>query len=99
MSELVASEREMLASHLAARLRATGKWTAPYGILESRSTDRKYRSITFGIARTLDAEIRIYGPHYITLRYRRGRATLYEVFHNMDDIEPFLKAHFLSGAA
>lgn len=43
------------------------RWSAPYGILDGKSGDGKYRTVTFGIARALDAELRIYGPRYFVL--------------------------------
>jgi len=62
------SPREQTANDLVAWLNADGNWNAPYGVLERISTDKRYRSVTFGKARTLDAEVRIYSPKYITLR-------------------------------
>lgn len=62
------SPREQTANDLVAWLNADGRWTAPYGVLEGLSSDKRYRSVTFGKARTLDAEVRIYSPKYLTLR-------------------------------
>jgi len=47
------------------------RWTAPYGVIEGRGTSkkgRKYKSIVFGVARFLDAEIQYFSPTFITVR-------------------------------
>jgi len=62
------SPREQTATDLVEWLKNDGSWNAPYGVLEGVSTDKRFRSVTFGRARTLDAEVRIYSPKYITLR-------------------------------
>lgn len=54
-------------------LLGSGDFDAPYGILQGMSGDRRYRSVTFGIARYLDAEIRIYSSQYIMIKYNRNR--------------------------
>lgn len=49
---------------------------APYGILTGEHKDQKgraYESITFGIRRTLDAEVRSYGGRWFLLRSSRTR--------------------------
>ena len=64
----VPSPREQLQQDFVAWLRRHRDfWSAPYGILDGKSGDGKYRSVTFGIARALDAEARIYGPRYVVL--------------------------------
>jgi len=62
------SPREQAATALVEWLQNNGSWNAPYGILDGLSSDKRYRSVTFGRARTLDCEVRIYSPKYITLR-------------------------------
>lgn len=62
------SPRETLQVELASKLSGDKRWNAPYGVLTSRTP--KYRSITFGRAATLDAEIRIYHPTFILLRWQ-----------------------------
>jgi hypothetical protein len=62
------SPREQTATALVDWLRNDGSWNAPYGVIDGISTDKRYRSVTFGRARTLDCEVRIYSPKYITLR-------------------------------
>jgi len=41
-------------------------FNAPYGVLVSDHP--RYTSITFGRARTLDCEVRVYGPNFILFR-------------------------------
>lgn len=46
-------------------------FTAPYGVLTSSQTNRKgakYRSVTFGYARTRDYEVQIYNRNFMILR-------------------------------
>jgi hypothetical protein len=62
------SPREETTNALVNWLRDDGSWNAPYGILSNISANKQYRSVTFGRARTLDCEVRIYSPKYITLR-------------------------------
>jgi len=63
--------RELIQQHLIEWISETGRFTAPYGILDSKSADGKYRSITFGIARVTDIELRIYSPKWFLLRDSR----------------------------
>ncbi len=63
--------RELIQQHLIEWISETGRFTAPYGILDSKSPDGKYRSITFGIARVTDIELRIYSPKWFLLRDSR----------------------------
>jgi len=72
--------RERVQNDLIEWLRHSQRWTAPYGILDSKSPDHKYRSVTFGIARTLDAEVRIYSPKYIVLHSSRDGWTKFTSF-------------------
>jgi hypothetical protein len=46
-------------------------FTAPYGVLTGEYTSRKgakYRAVTFGRARTLDATVEIYNRNFMILR-------------------------------
>ena len=46
-------------------------FTAPYGVLSGEYTSQKgtkYRAVTFGRARTLDATVEIYNRNFILLR-------------------------------
>lgn len=82
------SSRERLQLDFIEWLRESETWTAPYGILDSMSSDKKYRSVTFGIARALDAEVRIYSTHYITLRSSRDG---WMKFESLSALKNFLK--------
>lgn len=67
-------------------------FNAPYGILESQGRSRQgrpYHSITFGRAQTLDAEIQIYGPRFMTLRHSRNRLNM-EVYRSLEDLKSVL---------
>lgn len=58
----------------------TRNFTAPYGILTGTHTTkggRKYHSITFGRARTLDATVEIYNRNFLVLRTSRHGRTVY----------------------
>jgi len=63
--------RSVLVDELVEFLRASGRWTAPYGIIANRHESNRYHVIVFGIARALDADVRIYGPSFILLRTSR----------------------------
>lgn len=63
-------------------------FNAPYGITSDISEDKKYRNITFGIAGTLDAEIRVYGAKFLLLRWRNGSL---EKFDNIHSLKSFIK--------
>lgn len=79
------SEREVVQRQLVAFLIANAAvFNAPYGVLSGRlqAGKRSYRSITFGKARTLDAEIRIYSPSWLLLRTNRDNT----VFHSAGEL-------------
>jgi hypothetical protein len=65
-------------------------FTAPYGILTSKQTNkigRSYRSVTFGYARTRDFEVQIYGPKFMVLRdSRKGNTTFGSPAELMDHL-------------
>ena len=85
-TEVRPSSRERLQLDFIKWVRESSTWTAPYGILDSKSD--KYRSVTFGIARALDAEVRIYSTHYITLRSSRDG---WMKFDTLSALKNFLK--------
>jgi hypothetical protein len=61
-------------------------YNAPYGVLTSAHTNtngRPYKSVTFGCARSLDAEVRIFNRNFILLRTSSNGS---EVFKNIDDL-------------
>lgn len=67
-----------------------GTFNAPYGVLTSETTNkdgRKYRSVTFGRARTLDVEVRIYGPSFIMVRSSRHGQ---QIFKSKNSMQEFL---------
>lgn len=69
------SPREALQVRIAEWLMARPRtFTAPFGVLTSLQTigKAKVRSITFGIARTLDAQLIIWSEKRLELRTSRG---------------------------
>jgi hypothetical protein len=70
------SPREALQERIAQWLsERSSTFTAPYGVLSGLHTVGsrfKVRTITFGIARTLDAELTIWSPARLVLRTSRG---------------------------
>ncbi len=66
------SIRDDLQAEAQLALMSKGCFDAPYGIIGGLSKDKKYRSITFGVARALDAELRIYSPSFILVRWQGG---------------------------
>lgn len=61
-------------------------FNAPYGILTSERTNksgRKYLSITFGRARTLDATVEIYNRNFMILRTSRTGSEVYKDFASL----------------
>lgn len=62
-------------------------FTAPYGILTGEHVNlkgRKYLSLTFGRARTLDATVEIYNRNFMILRASNRQP---EVFRNLRELE------------
>lgn len=61
----------------------TQNFSAPYGVLTGQHVNakgRKYLSVTFGRARTLDATVEIYNRNFIILRTSRNGS---EVYHDV----------------
>jgi hypothetical protein len=60
---------------------AVGKnFSAPYGVLSGEYVNKKgskYRAVTFGRARTLDATVEIYNRNFIILRTSRIGSEVY----------------------
>lgn len=86
-------ERKQIADYLVEFL-SEGSFTAPYGILSGKAKDKNgksYQSVTFGIARTLDAEIRIYGTKFLLLRSNQNPL---EKFDNIDSLKEFIKSRW-----
>jgi len=58
-------------------------FSAPYGVLQGEHVSKKgtkYRAVTFGRARTLDATVEIYNRNFIILRTSRHGS---EVFNDL----------------
>lgn len=73
------SEREQLQQRITAWLTARrDTFSAPYGVLDSVRKLRRgaVRTITFGRARTLDANLTIWSPTNMTLQTNRGNFTV-----------------------
>lgn len=65
-------------------------FTAPYGVLTGEHTNtqgRRYRSVTFGLARTLDCEVQVHNRHFIVVRTNQHGS---QVFRSYQDCQAFL---------
>lgn len=63
-------------------------FNAPYGVLTGQNTNRngrKFLSVTFGRARTLDATVEIYNSGFMLLRTSRDGSTVYKSFETLMD--------------
>jgi hypothetical protein len=61
-------------------------FTAPYGVLDGEFTNqkgRKYLSVTFGRARTLDATVEIYNRNFMVLRTSRYDTEVFKDFPSL----------------
>lgn len=59
----------------------TDVWSAPYGVLQglhAGSRGGKYRTITFGVARLLDATVLIFSPTKLVVQAQGGLAPYVE---------------------
>lgn len=68
----------------------TRDFDAPYGVLtgnHTSKTGRKFLSITFGRARTLDATVEIYNRNFMILRTSRHGS---QVFNNLTQLQQTL---------
>ena len=69
-------------------------FTAPYGVLDGESKNNKgtkYKSVTFGYARTLDAHVKIFNRNWIIYE---SSAHEREVFKDYCSLMAFLKERF-----
>lgn len=60
---------------------AKQEFTAPYGVLTGEHTNkkgRKFLSVTFGRARTLDATVEIYNQNFMLLRTNRTGSQVFK---------------------
>jgi hypothetical protein len=67
------SPREQIQNELVSYLNDRGNINAPYGILTGMRTNKvggKFREITFGKSRTLDATIQIHGDKFFVFRWQ-----------------------------
>jgi hypothetical protein len=73
------SDREKLQLDIINWMQETGKFTAPYGILDGMENfgRGKVRTVTFGIARTLDAHMKIVSTSDIRVRAKGPACTKY----------------------
>lgn len=65
-------------------------FTAPYGVLQGEHVNKKgtkFKSVTFGRARTLDATVEIYNRNFIILRTNKHGSQL---FKNVADLQQTL---------
>lgn len=61
-------------------------FTAPYGVLQGEHVNRKgtkYKSVTFGRARTLDATVEIYNRNFMLLRCSRVADRVYKDYNDL----------------
>ena len=65
-------------------------FSAPYGVLQGEHVNKKgtkFKSVTFGRARTLDATVEIYNRNFLILR---TNLTGSQVFKNVADLQQTL---------
>lgn len=65
-------------------------FTAPYGVLSGSHVNkkgRKYLSVTFGRARTLDATVEIYNRNFMIVRTNRHGS---QVFKDVTEMRNFI---------
>ena len=69
-------------------------FNAPYGVLTgshvTKTSGRKYLSVTFGRARTLDVSVEIFNRNFILVRSSRHGGTM--TFKNVVDLQEFLES-------
>ena len=61
-------------------------FTAPYGVLQGEHTNKKgtkYKSVTFGRARTLDATVEIYNRNFMILRCSHVADRVYKDYKDL----------------
>lgn len=67
-------------------------FTAPYGVLSGEHTNkkgRKYLSVTFGRARSLDATVEIYNRNFMVVRTSQHGS---QVFKDVAEMQQFLNS-------
>lgn len=66
----------------------SANFTAPYGVLTSERTNskgRKFLTVTFGRARTLDATVEIYNSGFMLLKTSNHGNTVFKDFDSLMD--------------
>lgn len=61
-------------------------FSAPYGVLKGQHVNqrgKRYLSVTFGYARTLDASVEIYNRNFMILRSSRAGNQVYKNFQEL----------------
>jgi hypothetical protein len=61
-------------------------FTAPYGVLQGEHVNKKgakYKSVTFGRARSLDATVEIYNRNFMILRCSGDADRVYKNYHDL----------------
>ena len=69
-------------------------FTAPYGVLDGKGrspTGKMYLGVTFGYARTLDANVRIFNRNFMIYESSAGER---EIFADSSNLMTFLKERF-----
>lgn len=69
-------------------------FTAPYGVLDGKGRSPKgkmYLGVTFGYARTLDANVRIFNRNFMIYESSAGER---EIFADSSNLMTFLKERF-----
>jgi hypothetical protein len=92
------SPREQIQNDIVSYLEGRGNINAPYGILTGMRTNKiggKFREITFGKSRTLDATIQIHGSHFYVFRWQGslrnvGNGRDSRTFTSLADLTRFL---------
>lgn len=89
------SPREQIQSELSQRISENSYFSAPYGVIEGIDNlpkGGKVRTVTFGVARYLDAVAQIWSPKKITFRGQGGLA--YKLPSEVSSIDEFFEKFF-----
>ena len=89
------SPREQTQQQLIARLSENQYFSAPYGVIEGMKTlpkGGKVRTVTFGVARYLDATAHVWSPKKITFRGQGGLA--YKLPSEVSSVDEFFEKFF-----
>ena len=93
------SERSEVAEKIAAFI-VTNHLCDVYGGSVELSSDKKYRSVGFSKPASLDGEVRIYGPHFIMVRWTARYLNIppdgVRIFGSVGDALTFMDLAFLA---